>query len=174
MGLFNRIKTAFAAYQKNWGAGMFHYFRPYVNKYFEYEPLIGAESEAILLHAAMMKIIFMQKFPDYGPEAWEKYVEAMCHELRNKKEFQHRLDGKFLMQRLSFYEARWIDLLTERELLLFDVAYLLYYNPLGDIPDKYPQETSKIGHYPATLHHTMSGIYTAISTSIDQSIRSNS
>ena len=174
MGFFGRIKTVFAAYQKNWGGAMYHYFRPSVNKYFEYERLNGAESEAIMLHAAMMKIIFMQKFPDYGAEAWEAYVKTMCEELRAKREFQHRLDGKFLVERLAFYENRWIDLLTQKELLLFDVAYLLYYNPLVNIPDKYPAETSKIGFNPVNLQYTMTNTYTAISNSIDQSIRGNS
>jgi hypothetical protein len=173
MGFFNRLKTVFAASQQNWGGAMYHYFRPYVNKYFEYNPLVGAESEAILLQAAMMKIIFHQKFGDPGADAWEKYVEAMCHDLRAKKEFQHHLDGRFLIQRLTFYERRWIDLLTQQELLLFDVAYLLYYHPLGDMPTKYPEENSKLGFNPVTLHYTMSGMYTAICNDIDQSIREN-
>ena len=175
MGFFNRVKTVFAAYQKNWGGAFYHHFRPHVNKYFEDgRAYPGAESEAILLHAAMMKIIFIQKFDAQGPKGWEEYVMTMLDDLRGRIEFRHRLDGKFITERIDFYERRWVDLLTNKELLLFDVCYLLYYSPLAEIPDKYGSAIDNLGNKPPILHHTMAKIYTEISNAIDRSIKENS
>ena len=115
MGLFDMLKARIANRQSNYGAAFYHFYRSYVNTYFDSEPIKGAESEAILLHAAMIRLLLKIKFPERGAEAWEEYVGTMCYELKHKSEFEHRLLGSFIMKRIDYYEIQWVDLLYERE-----------------------------------------------------------
>jgi hypothetical protein len=180
MGLFNQIKTAFT--KKTYGGTLYYSSQWAVDGYFvdrkglTLKKTFGGTFEAMLLHAAMMNLLFKQKFPNKHSQYFDEYMDELGKDLASKKDEFKRITGfeitsDFILLRLQYYVRRWIALLSREEELLDDVGHLLYSKPLTNLPEEGMNRIRYVDSPTMDLFGNMCSTYLGLSKAIDGVIK---